>query len=166
MLTITPCDKSTYAVKVMCSAREVVTLPDLPDPLFYVKDLNQQRAQGVGEVRDPLGDDLREREELRLKYPGACSLVFQHLMKIVEEVLIAWDPETLQSNKDKSEFKMTINGWAKAGEEQGRKTIHEHWLIFSRELNKCRKRLFCPDGSFNTDALKNFRAYVDNIMSA
>ena len=117
-------------------------------------------------MTDLLGNNLREREELRLKYPGACSLEFQHLMKIVEDVLIAWDPETQQSNKDKSVFKLTIDGWAKAGKEQGRKTLHEHWLIFLRELNKCRKRLFCLDGSFNTDALENFRAYVDNIMSA
>ena len=72
-------------------------------------------------------------------------------MKIVEEVLIAWDPETQQSNKDKSVFKLTIDGWTKAG---------------SRELNKCRRRLFCPDGSLNTNALEDFRAYVDNIMSA
>ena len=64
MLTTTPCDKSTYAVKLMCSAGEELTLPALPDPLFYVRDLQEQRVQGLGEVRDPLGDDMREREEL------------------------------------------------------------------------------------------------------
>ena len=90
MLTTTPYDKSTYAVKLMCSAGEELTLPALPDPLFYVRDLQEQRVQGLGEVRDPLGNDMREREELRLKYPGACSLVFQHLMKITSDVMIGY----------------------------------------------------------------------------
>ena len=166
MLTTTPCDKTTYAVKLICSAGEELTLPALPDPLFYVRDLQEQRVQGLSEVRDPLGDDMREREELRLKYPGACSLAFQHLMKITSDVMIGWNEETQQARKGKGLFNMTIDGWAKADEEQGRKTLHDHWLIWSRELNRCRRRLFSPDGSPNADALDDFKTYVDNIMSA
>ena len=166
MLTISPCDIKTLAVRLVCSAGEGFIPPALPDPLFYMRDLQDQRRQEIGEVRDPLRDDLREREELRLKYPGACSLVYQHLMQIAADVLIGWDPETQRSKKDKGVFRMMIEAWARADEEQCRKTLHGHWLVWSREFNRCRRRLFRHDGSINNDALVEFRNYVDSIMCA
>ena len=94
MLTFSPCPASTCAVKIMCSEGKTVFLPKLTDPVLYFKHIEEQRQRGVENVVDPLADDMHERREIRLNYPGACSLVYQDIAKCVIDILIGWDPST------------------------------------------------------------------------
>jgi hypothetical protein len=68
--------------------------------------------------------DFNLRKKDRLMYPGASSLVYQHLMQIVTKCLLGWDPKT-QTGKIAIMGKLLA--WAYADEEQGRKTLHSHW---------------------------------------
>ncbi len=54
--------------------------------------------------------------------PGACSLELQNVMQILLECLLKWDTTT-QTSKGKG-ILGTVNAFAGADEEQGRKTLH------------------------------------------
>ena len=80
-LTTTPCDERTFRVQVFASAGNDVSLPNLRD----WDDEDHMRECIV---------NFELRKKVRSLYPGACSLVYQHLMQIVLECLIGWDPNT------------------------------------------------------------------------
>ncbi len=67
------------------------------------------------------------RREARINNPGACSLEFQSVMQILTECLLKWDTKT-QISKGKG-ILGTVIAFAGADEEQGRKTLHQHWQI-------------------------------------
>ena len=107
--------------------------------------------------------DLNLRKTQRLQYPGACSLVYQHLMQIVIECLFGWSKKT-QSGRTGILGK--VQAFARADEEQGRKTLHGHWQIWIEDFNKCRDKLFNEDGSKNETELKIFLQYISNVICA
>ncbi len=54
-----------------------------------------------------------------------------------------------------------------AGEEQGRKTLHCHWQIWVKEIDKTlRNCLFHEDYTINDIARKTFCKQIDNVISA
>jgi hypothetical protein len=62
------------------------------------------------------------QRDMRMKYPGACSLEFQSVMQILTKCMLRWDTNT-QSSKEKG-ILGTVLAFLGAGEEQGRKTLH------------------------------------------
>ena len=97
MVTCTVDDLCTFRVSIFAGAGETQTLPPLIDFEF--------------------------RQRQRLRYPGVCSLVYQHLMKITLECLLGWDSK-MQTGKPG--VLGTLEAYAMATEEQGRKTLHWH----------------------------------------
>ena len=65
-LTITKCDECLYQVRLFSKAGIDIELPVLYDP---VKPDTAARKKVV--------EDLKKRQDSRMLYPGACSLVFQ-----------------------------------------------------------------------------------------
>ena len=118
-LTTTPCDACTFRVRLFAEAGKAHTLPPLPDPF----------------EEDCTGDcmiDFEVRRKQRETYPGACSLVYQHLMQIVIECLMGWDPKTKSGT---SFFFGKLLAWVRTDEEQGRKTLHGHWQLWVEDFN-------------------------------
>lgn len=68
-LTTTPCDERTIRVQVFANAGKEVSLPNLGD----WDDENHLENCRL---------DFKLRKKTRSLYPGACSLVYQHLMQI------------------------------------------------------------------------------------
>ncbi len=91
--------------------------------------------------------DFVLRRDTRIKYPGACSLEFQSVMQILTKCMLRWDTKT-QSCKGKG-ILGTVLAFTGADEEQGRKTLHQHWQIWVQELNQTLR-----DCIFDTDATK------------
>ncbi len=81
--------------------------------------------------------DYNLRKWQRLAYPGACTIAYEHLLQIVIECLLGWDPKTQTGNV----FGM-IAACACADEEQGGKTLHSHWQIWVKDLNWCHDNIF------------------------
>ena len=100
-----------------------------------------------------------------MKYPGACSLEYQNVKKIIIETLLQWDDK-------KEEAKGvgivgTTKAFVPADEEQGRGTLHSHWQIWVEELNqKVRDILFDADPDKRARARKAFCTHIDEIMCA
>jgi hypothetical protein len=80
-LTINPCDECTFRVRLFVDADKVHTLPSLENITSPEKLSNCML-------------DLNLRKTQRLQHPGACSLVYQHLMQIVIECLFGWSKKT------------------------------------------------------------------------
>ena len=73
------------------------------------------------------------RENQCLTYPGACLIEYQDLMRILIEDLLKWDPI---KNKPKGKGIVgTVLSFAPVDEEQGRKTLHLHCQIWTKELS-------------------------------
>ena len=81
---------------------------------------------------------------MRLTYPGACSLEYQNIIKIVIEDLLQWDIKK-QIAKGVGIIR-TVEALALANEEQGRPTLHSHWQCWTKDLSqKLRDQLFDND---------------------
>ena len=104
---------------------------------------------------DCLADFVLQRD-LRMKYPGACSLEFQSVMQILTKCMLRWDTKT-QSSKGKGILGAVL-AFSVADEEQGRKTLHQHWQIWVQELNQTLR-----DCLFDTDATKRKKC-TKNIL--
>ncbi|KAL7554752.1 hypothetical protein ACHAWF_018291, partial [Thalassiosira exigua] len=145
----TPNGHSTEAANSTEAGKEH-TLPSLGDPTSP-------------EDRQDCLLDFNFRIKQRTKYPGACSLVYQHLMQIVVECLLGWDSKT-QTGK-RGVFGPVL-AWARTDEEQGRKTLHSHWQVWIEGFNKCQDDLYHEDEAVRYKARASFVKYVDEVMCA
>ena len=66
-LTVTPCDECTYKVVMVSQTGFEIELPVLYDPV----------SPDVSDASKKLVKDLKKRQDRRMLYPGACSLVYQ-----------------------------------------------------------------------------------------
>lgn len=108
--------------------------------------------------------DLKLRKQMRINYPGACSLEFQNIMQIVIEKLFNWDTKK-QEAKGPGIFG-TVVAFAPADEEQGRKTLHRHIQLWVKEVDHdLRSELFHEDEGLKQKARTKFQNYIDKIMS-
>ena len=76
---------------------------------------------------------LKLRTNIRLEYPGACSLEYQNLKKITLETLFNWNISE-QKAYGPGIFG-TVIAFAAADEEQGRKTLHLRSCTSRRQTN-------------------------------
>jgi hypothetical protein len=61
----------------------------------------------------------------------------------------------------------TVLAFFAADEEQGRKTLHHHWQIWVKEINKTlRNCLFHEDDTIRDSARKTFCKQIDNVITA
>ncbi len=103
--------------------------------------------------------------DARINIPGACSLEFQSVMQILMECLLKWDAKT-QTSKGKG-ILGTVLAFAGADEEQGHKTLHQHWQIWVEEINwTLRDCLFHKDSTTRTKVRNSFCKQIDNVICA
>ena len=151
-LTTTPCDEVTFRVRVFANAGTEQTLPNLRD---WEDEQHMEQCFA----------DFNLRKSIRIRYPGACSLVYQHLMQIVTECLIGWDVASETARDGGGVFGIPI-AFSRTDEEQGRKTLHSHWQIWIKDFGKCRDKLFDSDKNNRNSARKVLIAYVNSVICA
>ena len=114
---------------------------------------------------DQCAADFVIRRATRKKYPGACSLEFQNIMKIIIEKIFLWDQD--KQSSDTFTPLGDINGWIQAAEEQGRGSLHAHWIIFTKQLSsRIRQDLFHPNIDKRLEARLELASYIDCIIDA
>ncbi len=108
--------------------------------------------------------DFVLQKDIRLNYPGACSLEFQSVMQILMECMLRWDIKK-KTSKGKG-ILGTVLAFFAADEEKGRKTLHRHWQIWVKEINKTlRNCLFHEDDTIRDIARKTFCKQIDNVIT-
>ena len=122
LFTITPEDSMNFRIMTMARTGNRVDPPKL----------NCQDKE--------LHDFVKESEDIRIKYPGLCSHDFENIVNITIEDLIGWDTEQRINIPNKGLFG-DVDSWFMAVEEQGRKTLHLHCLIWVKGWNRTLKGL-------------------------
>ena len=105
-----------------------------------------------------LEEELNELGAIRIKYPGLCALNFEFLLDIVLEYLVG-------DNCAKKGVFGIIDGFGVAVEEQGRKTLHAHILVYVKEWNKILEDLNSRSPRTRREAEAKVKAFVDDVMS-
>lgn len=118
MFTITPDDSMCYRIRVSVAGKDGEPIPPKPDEEETV-------------LREFVVDCSRIREQ----YPGLCAIEFENVIAITIEHFLGWDRKR-SCNKEDEGFFGNLNGYAYAVEEQGRKTLHAHFLLWVRDWEK------------------------------
>ena len=91
-----------------------------------------------------LSDRSKQRTELRIKFPGICAYFFQLILDIIIKDVIGWDEKNETPLDGFTGLFGTPQAFSETTEEQGRKTLHGHFLIWTSELNSVRASLHSP----------------------
>ena len=140
MFTLTPCDECTFRVRMYANEGKEVNL-EMP---------NCDEASCVADF------DLRAKA--RTNFPGACSLFYQSAIQAVYE-LLGWDPVKNCSN-GRGIFGKCI-AILRADEEQGRKTLHAHMLVWLEDFAGLCDLLFDDDEEKRENSREAIREFVD-----
>ncbi len=144
-VTVTPDDSMSFRIKVFARSGQTVPLPS-----FSWSD-------------EECVLDLAVREKIRTSYPGLCSLDFQSLMDFMWKFLIGWDVEKMEGRH--GIFGKPIAA-CETDEEQGRKTLHSHWLVWIENFNFVRFMLYHENGNVREKAESILKSYVSRTMCA
>ena len=79
-------------------------------------------------------------------------------------MLLAWDPNTQTGSEGGIVGK--LDAWGMAAEEQARKTLHAHLLLWSKKLAQMRDAIFDGDETKKEKARADFEAHIDTVMCA
>jgi hypothetical protein len=110
--------------------------------------------------------DYKMRCEQRTMFPGASAFDFSAIFDIVISDILGWDEENRCSFSYGGAFGV-IDAFSGAVEEQGRKTLHAHMLVFIKDLSGLLLGLqkLSPNTHRHTKLKAELRSYIDNIMS-
>ena len=98
-----------------------------------------------------------------MKYSGACALEYHSAIQIVMECLFGWDTKKCQG---KAGILGTLEAFCEAIEEQGRGTLHGHFLIWIKNFDLLRRLLHSTDNNVKNKAKEEYIKYIDQVMSA
>ena len=118
-LTISPDDERNfrivvYALKGTEKANGAIDLNELTD--------------------DQILTDFKVRQKARLDHPGLCAEEYERIIQLVIKHIFNWDVEQQKANGIGLFAK--IAAWCLATEEQGRKTLHGHFLLFIKDWRR------------------------------
>ena len=113
LLTITPDDLRSFRIIVYSCNR--------------VEKLNGDYSPSDFSEEDVL-DDFKFRHETRSQYPGLCAEDYRRIVGLVIKHIFKWNCD----EQEASEVGLLgrVLAWCLATEEQARKTLHGHFLLF------------------------------------
>ncbi|KAG7363678.1 hypothetical protein IV203_027039 [Nitzschia inconspicua] len=103
-----------------------------------------------------------ESEKIRIENPGLCAIDFENVIGIVVEEILGWDQKN-NCNKVWYGLFGDLDAWSFAVEEQGRKPLHTHFLLWVKGYNGLIEGLSTPEGQ--EEYVKQVSKYVDRVMS-
>jgi hypothetical protein len=119
-LTVNPDDLTNYRIVVY----SMISPNGVSAAMENVNDLSDAQVLA----------DFKMRSEARVKFPGLCAEEYEHIVILVIKHLFNWDMEKQQSNG--IGIFAEISAFVLATEEQGRKTLHGHFLVFVKSWNQ------------------------------
>ena len=151
-LTITPDDKRNFRIILYaCGNHNHIISPYAKD---YVNSLSD----------DDIFAKFKVRERVREQHPGLCAEEYNRIMKLVIKHLFDWDEEK-QCSTGNGLFGELL-AWCLATEEQGRKTLHGHFLLFLKGWEEVLETLQNVGTTGYTNAIKEAKALFKNSCSA
>ena len=124
MFTITPEDAVNFRLRVMVNKKVGEAIP--PNPAT-TSTLDQQEF-------------ILDCARIRQIHPGMCGIDFENVIAITIEHLLGWDMKKRMNKIDEGLFGDLL-AWCDTVEEQGRKTLHDHFLLWLLKWSKLLKGL-------------------------
>jgi hypothetical protein len=119
----------------------------------------------VGSLSDEiLTERAKARTLLRLKIPGLAAFVFEQLLRIIMEEVVGWDTIQHKATAKNGLFGKCL-ATTFAVEEQGRKTLHAHILVWTEELKDAFSELYSSSSIINERACGRVSKMFDEIGS-
>ena len=107
---------------------------------------------------EDLCSEMESLKAIRYKYPGICALNFETLLDLVISNLVG-------DNKKKEGIFGKLLAYGLAVEEQGRKTLHAHILVYIQGWNETLKRLQSSNKAVRDKAIEEVIKFVDGCVS-
>ena len=130
---------------------------------LYSNPVKQELPLASLSQAECIGDYLFRQKD-RLENPGACAREFHSLMEILIECLIGWDMKTGKYT-GKGIFGEVI-AWGDAAEEQGRKSLHSHMMLYIKDFDRLMTLLWSEDEEIRFRARKQILDYFEKIMGS
>jgi hypothetical protein len=108
--------------------------------------------------------DIELSFKLRQDYPGLCALEFNEITNLIIDHVLGWDRENKTSKEQGGAFGK-LKAWSTAVEEQGRKTLHHHWILWVEGWSDLMKCMHAQDEPTRKTASIALQKYVDTVLS-
>ncbi len=145
-LTVTPDDENSIIMQIFAG----VTIDDDRDIMDLTDEELTKRAQA--------------RESIRFDFPGAAALGFEAVLSILFEEVIGWDRKENCRNGRMGLFG-DVEALVYAVEEQGRKTLHCHIILWIRGYRELQKVVFFGNEAERKVAIRKLQKYHDHLAS-
>lgn len=133
---------------------------------ILIQVLSDVRIDGDERAEDLTDDDLasraKQREQIRFEYPGIAAMNFDAMLDVLFEEAICWDRDNKCPNGKKGLFG-EVEGVAYAVEEQGRKTLHCHIILWIKGYSYLKRQMFFGDVHTQAQAKTTMARYCDRI---
>jgi PIF1-like helicase/Helitron helicase-like domain at N-terminus len=100
--------------------------------------------------------------ETRIKLPGLCSIDFNSVLQLLIRHVLGWDTITKQSHHGAFG---KIDAFYGAVEEQARKTLHVHFIVWLEDWNELLNRLYSGDDQIRNEAALELGRYIEKTLS-
>jgi PIF1-like helicase/Helitron helicase-like domain at N-terminus len=106
----------------------------------------------------------KKRGEMRINYPGVCALFYETAIDIVLKNVIGWDKQKHEMIKGFNGAFGQVEALSISTEEQGRRTLHAHILIWVLGLNLLREDLFSESRCTQRHAASLLIPKIDTVI--
>lgn len=149
--TVTFTDDNSFLIKTMADGKTATT-----DPIS-ISDLLGVEKEQIKQMAD-------SRKLTRIKHPGLCALNYEMLVDIIIECMIGWDDTKGQPTEQEGLFG-TPEAYFLATEEQSRKTLHAHFLLWLKHFPSLLKDLLSKNITVRSKATTGLKALVESVLS-
>ena len=144
-LTVTPDDSNCFRINIY-------VLSKCKDPPTCLDDLAGIDA------------DFEMSHKIRQEFPGLCAFDFQQITELLFAHILGWDEATQKSKPGGGAFGI-LEAWSDSIEEQGRKTLHGHFILWVRGWSSLLLGLRSDNVSCRNSAVTKLRNYIDVVLS-
>ena len=99
--------------------------------------------------------------ESRIMLPGLCSIDFSHVLQLLIRHVLGWD--TIRKQGHHGAFGK-IDAFYGAVEEQARKTLHVHFIVWLENWNEMLNCLYSVHDQIRTEAALELGRYIERIL--
>jgi len=147
-LTVAPDDESSYFILVHTLETELLPSDFDPDRL----------------TDEQLNEFYKVRHKTRIKYPGLCATFFEYALNIVLEEVVGWDLTEDKSKEEGGAFGRPL-AYTAAVEEQGRRTLHAHILIWLEGMKSLHEQIHSSNRQTQRAAKRKVERLADLAIS-
>jgi hypothetical protein len=144
-LTVTPDDSNCLRIQIYVQHK----CDNPPDPMTA--------------THEELTADFDLSVQFRQHYPGMCAFDFQQITELMIEHILGWNRAEQVSYEGGGAFGI-LEAWNVAIEEQSRKTLHSHWILYVKEWSQVLKGLYSKIDRERQQAVGTLRSYVDTVF--